>query len=222
MNTSYHPLENTPSPLRVHMEDDQAIDQLTDHLFTAISENRRKELVILCIGTDRSTGDSLGPLVGSILEQHVLSHFHVYGTLEDPIHAVNLKDKVDHIKRLHPHSFILAVDACLGRLTSVGMITMADGPLLPGAAVKKKLPAIGDMHIAGIVNVGGMMEYVVLQNTRLHKVLKMAEAIASVMIKADSRLTLTYHKPTLFSDARSSFSKLFTQKRLDNKKGLIQ
>ncbi|MNN53765.1 hypothetical protein D3C81_1685430 [compost metagenome] len=34
------------------------------------------------------------------------------------------------------------------------------------------------MHITGIVNVGGFMEYLVLQNTRLSLVMNMADVIA--------------------------------------------
>ncbi len=35
---------------------------LSEELTKVIKDNR--DIVILCIGTDRSTGDSLGPLVG--------------------------------------------------------------------------------------------------------------------------------------------------------------
>ena len=34
------------------------------------------------------------------------------------------------------------------------------------------------MHITGIVNVSGFMEYFVLQNTRLHLIMEMAKTIA--------------------------------------------
>jgi len=40
------------------------------------------------------------------------------------------------------------------------------------------LPPIGDAYVTGVVNVGGFMEYLVLQNTRLSLVIKMADAIA--------------------------------------------
>ena len=51
----------------------------------------------------------------------------------------------------------------------------------PGAGVKKNLPPVGDMHITGIVNLGGFMEYIVLQNTRLSLVMNMAETISSAV-----------------------------------------
>ncbi|MEW6230356.1 MAG: DUF1256 domain-containing protein, partial [Bacillota bacterium] len=36
-------------------------------------------------------------------------------------------------------------------------------------------------HVTGIVNVGGYMEYLVLQNTRLCLVMRMAEVIATAL-----------------------------------------
>lgn len=135
------------------------------------------DLVILCIGTDRSTGDALGPLTGSKLESLRL-HPHVYGTLDHPVHATNLSETLELIHSQFPAPFVIAVDACLGRLESVGCISLGRGPLQPGAAVNKNLPAVGNAYITGIVNVGGFMEHLVLQSTRLNLVVKMADAIA--------------------------------------------
>lgn len=143
-----------------------------------------KPIVFVCIGTDRSTGDSLGPLVGTHLSKHHYSGLHVFGTLDEPVHAMNLNDTVQHIERLFPNAYTVAIDACLGQLSSVGHITVADGPVKPGAGVQKELSPVGDMHLTGIVNVGGFMEYFVLQNTRLSLVMNMSEIIARTLFRA--------------------------------------
>lgn len=135
-----------------------------------------KEIVVVCIGTDRSTGDSLGPLVGTQLQNKGITP--VYGTLDDPVHATNLQEKLVEIRERHPQAFIMAIDACLGKAESVGHVNIKKGSLRPGTGVNKTLPQIGNMHIVGIVNVGGFMEYFVLQNTRLHLVMKMATIIS--------------------------------------------
>lgn len=135
-------------------------------------------LVFLCIGTDRSTGDSLGPLVGSRLVEGSLPGILVYGTLEHPVHATNLQETLAKIQSTCTRPCITAIDACLGRLESVGNITIGKGSLKPGAGVNKILPAVGHIYITGVVNVGGFMEYFVLQNTRLNLVIKMARVIA--------------------------------------------
>jgi putative sporulation protein YyaC len=134
-------------------------------------------IVVLCIGTDRSTGDALGPLTGSKLRSLYL-YPHVYGTLDEPVHAANLPEVMSGIRQTFSQPYIIAVDACLGKLENVGYVSLGYGPLKPGAAVNKDLPAVGDAYITGIVNVGGFMEHMVLQSTRLNLVVKMADAIA--------------------------------------------
>jgi len=169
-------------------EERDAIEKISLNLLSYIPINCSQTIVIACIGTDRSTGDSLGPLVGTFLSEKANFPFFVYGTLDDPIHAVNLQEKLTEIKEKHQDSFIIAVDACLGRMKNVGTVQIADGPLKPGAGVNKQLPEIGDIHITGIVNISGFMEFFVLQNTRLNLVLKMARTIADSIHMAGQSL----------------------------------
>lgn len=148
---------------------------LTKELSNMLPNN--KEIVILCIGTDRSTGDSLGPLVGYHL--HKFKQLNVYGDLNNPVHALNLEDTLKIIHKNHDNPFIVAVDACLGSVKSVGNIILNDSPLKPGAGVGKNLPEVGDASIKGIVNVSGFMEMFVLQNTRLSSVMEMSKIISN-------------------------------------------
>jgi putative sporulation protein YyaC len=136
------------------------------------------EIVVLCIGTDRSTGDALGPLIGSHLLERNVPGCVVFGTLDDPVHAGNLGDAIRWIQDTYRRPLVVAVDACLGRTESVGMLTVGCGSLRPGAGVHKSLPAVGQVYVTGVVNVGGFMEYLVLQNTRLSLVTRMARVAA--------------------------------------------
>ncbi|QST03124.1 spore protease YyaC (plasmid) [Pontibacillus sp. ALD_SL1] len=136
------------------------------------------EIVIVCIGTDRCTGDSLGPLVGTFLEKENLKRTTVYGTLHTPVHATNLEETVYRLKTEHKDAFIIGIDACLGKVSSIGSVVVDSSPVKPGAAVAKELPEIGDMSIGGVVNAGGYMEYFILQNTRLSMVYDMAKLIS--------------------------------------------
>lgn len=184
MNLKSGLFQSTKKQARIHYEDQEAIQDLSKTLIEYMPKMYIKPIVIICIGTDRSTGDCLGPLVGSNV-QGQLSHFHTFGTLKDPIHAVNLEETLAFIKEKYRNPFIIAIDACLGRLKSVGFIQVAEGSIKPGAGVNKELPAVGDMHISGIVNVSGFMEFSVLQNTRLHLVMGMAEIISKGLIEAE-------------------------------------
>lgn len=170
------------NPFKIDVHDDHAINSIASLLLNYFSSGTHDEIIAVCIGTDRSTGDALGPLVGSKLKKFSLPGLHVYGTLEHPVHAMNLAETIEQINTTHKNAFIIAVDACLGQLSSVGHIQLGHGPLKPGAGVNKDLPAIGDIHLTGIVNVGGFMEYFVLQNTRLNLVMELADSIASSIL----------------------------------------
>lgn len=146
-------------------------------------------LVLICVGTDRSIGDALGPLVGSILREQGPWPFAIFGCLDEPVHAGNLQQVWEQVKARWPAALVVAVDACLGRVEAIGTVCVTPGPLRPGAGVHKTLPAIGDMHVTGVVNVGGFMEYFVLQNTRLGPVMQMARTIAAGLGKGLSRLS---------------------------------
>ncbi|PLT33235.1 spore protease YyaC [Bacillus sp. V5-8f] len=179
MNLKRSFFDNKNRMSRIMHEDLDAPRKISQELLALLPERRIQPIVVVCIGTDRSTGDSLGPLVGTFLQEKATSHFHVYGTLEDPIHAMNLEEKLAEIRTEHVDPFIIGVDACLGRLKSVGVVQVGEGPVKPGAGVNKELPSVGNAHITGIVNVSGFMEFMVLQNTRLNLVLKMARTIAN-------------------------------------------
>ncbi len=140
-------------------------------------------LIVFCIGTDRCTGDSLGPLVGMLLQQANPPSLQIWGTLENPIHALNLKGAIQKLSYTH-HPLVISVDACLGLPYHVGDIQVVDGPIHPGMGVKKILPSVGDFHIKGIVNASGFLDSMVLQNTRLYTVMKMAEVIAQSILLA--------------------------------------
>lgn len=155
------------------------------HLLAGAAD-RHREPVYLCIGTDRATGDCLGPLVGSRLSS-LLPAAMVYGTLEKPAHAMNLAETLDVVARAAPQAIIVAIDACLGHVDRIGFINVKKGRLQPGTALQKELPPVGDFHVSGVVNVGGLLDHLVLQNTRLYVVYRMAEIIAAGLAAAHLR-----------------------------------
>ncbi|HHT97748.1 MAG TPA: spore protease YyaC [Clostridiales bacterium] len=152
-----------------------------------------KTIVFLCIGTDRATGDSLGPLIGYKLSKYKHHDYLVYGTLEQPVHAKNLDETIEIIKSLHDNSVIIAIDASLGRSTHVGYITLGEGSLKPGAGVNKELPAVGDIFITGIVNFSGVLDHMLLQTTRLNVVMSLADQIFLAINYCTYKIKLNNH-----------------------------
>lgn len=153
-------------------------------------EKGHKSVVFLCIGTDRSTGDSLGPLIGYKISGLKYKNVFVHGNLEDPVHAKNLDSVMQEIKSKYEKPLVVAIDACLGQIDHVGYINIGEGSIKPGSGVKKDLTPVGDIFITGIVNFGGFMDFLILQNTRLAIVMKIADIISSgiryVLWKIDS------------------------------------
>lgn len=139
------------------------------------------DIVVLCIGTDRATGDALGPITGSILSE-TCDNCNVYGTLKKPVHALNLRENIRNIYATHESPTVIAIDASLGHSSDVGLITLSNTPLYPGIGVNKKLPAIGDISITGIVNLSGKPGLSLLQSTRLYTVSTMATCIARALV----------------------------------------
>ncbi len=135
--------------------------------------------VILCIGTDRATGDCLGPLVGERMV-NFCDRYKVYGTLHSPVHALNIKEVIYSIYESIENPFVIAIDAALGISHHIGNITVSNCPIFPGKGVNKKLPAIGDISITGIVNVSGKHPGL-LQSTRLYTVMQLAEYISDAL-----------------------------------------
>lgn len=152
---------------------------LLNELRPIIQENR--PIIFICIGTDRSTGDSLGPLVGYKLKLLNNSKIHIYGTLEKPIHAKNICKLIEEIEINFNNPYIIAIDSCLGSINNIGKVFINNSPLLPGLALNKDLPPIGNMSITGIVNISGQFEFLVLQNTRLYTVMNLADVISKAI-----------------------------------------
>ena len=169
----------------INTHDASGILQLEEALTNILSGfNKCSHIVALCIGSDRCTGDSLGPFVGYYLSELCPGDIPIFGTVDSPVHALNLAEITKHIYYNYNDAAVLAVDAALGKSKNVGMLEVGEGSLVPGAAVQKKLPPVGDLHITAIVNSGGCMDFAVLQTTRLSLVLKMANFIARGIYKA--------------------------------------
>jgi len=187
--------------LQINYMNPDLLDKMNERIISWLPEVP-KEYVVVCVGTDRSTGDALGPLTGSYLSELKPKHLNVYGTLPEPVHATNMPDYIQHIYKHHQDGFVIAVDASLGKAASVGSIIADVGSLNPGAALNKNLPAIGDIHVTGVVNISGFMEFTTLQNTRLSLVVDMAKRVASLLEKIDQQLTYTTSLSTVVAPER--------------------
>jgi putative sporulation protein YyaC len=135
--------------------------------------------VIVCVGSDLAIGDSLGPITGSMLKHKTqgLGVF-IYGTLGAPVTAKEIKYLRPFLKQTHPSSQIIAIDAAVGAEGDIGLIKLSNTPLFPGSGANKKLGAVGDISIMGIVAEKSLANYGLLNTTRLNLVYTMAQIIS--------------------------------------------
>ena len=164
------------------------IELLTARLRSIIEHpsNKEKDVIFLCIGSDRYIGDSLGPLVGSMLNERNIPYL-VYGTLEEPVHAFNLKDTLKIINRKIKNPLIFSIDASLGTMEQVGYVIFEEGPLIPGKALEKILPKVGDYHFKGIVNyIDPLPKSQFLNDTRLLTVMNLSKVIVEAISRIEN------------------------------------
>jgi putative sporulation protein YyaC len=168
--------------LTIHGSDPTALTQLSMRLESALAARGagEREVVFACIGTDRSTGDALGPLVGQKLLRLGCDRETILGTLEHPLHALNMGERLGALGERTPRPLIVAIDAALGAAANVGLIALRPGGLRPGQGVGKDLPEVGEVALTATVNISaGALDAQVLQSTRLYVVQNLAETIGT-------------------------------------------
>ncbi|MDY6368087.1 MAG: spore protease YyaC [Clostridia bacterium] len=136
-----------------------------------------KKPIVVCVGSDLVLGDSLGPLVGTMLVR-CKAPAYIYGTLSSPVTAKEIACAKVHLKMLHPESFAVAIDAAVGNAEDIGLIKVANKGLKPGLGVDKNLGILGDCSIIGVVAERSKQNYNLFNLTRLNLIYKMAEQIA--------------------------------------------
>ena len=146
--------------------------------------NKLKNAVILCIGTEKVVADSLGPRVGTLINENLSQPLFVYGLQGANIHAQNLGRATQILKRLHPDALLLVVDAAVGDQEQVGKIQLMDSNIIPGAATTKQLAGVGDIAIVGIVANKNMVDFYDNSVERSILVERLSQFVATSIIMA--------------------------------------
>lgn len=136
--------------------------------------------IVVCFGTAEVSGDSLAPMVGSILKNEYNVKTFVYGDLNHEINGNCIDDTVRFLKNTHEKNLIIAVDASVGKAADVGKIIIKKG-VRPKAAFDKNSKAIGDVGILGVVAENTDDPLCSLLSADAEFVRKMAEKIAKLV-----------------------------------------
>jgi putative sporulation protein YyaC len=113
--------------------------------------SQNDKVVFACIGTPKVAGDSFGPALGMYLHEslHQNDNIKVVGTINEPLMALNLEEKIDYINENYDDHLKIAFDACVSNIKTSYMfdLSFTKDSILPGKAVRKKISSIGDYSI---------------------------------------------------------------------------
>lgn len=181
------------NPVEVHYKNSFAAIKIGSFL-----AEHMNNAAIVCIGTDKCIIDSLGPLTGTLLMKGNIKA-DIYGTLDKPVHALNIHEYVKNLKKKN-YSNIIALDACLSNKKNKGIIEVREGSIAPGKGIGKLLPEIGDLSIIGIVESNNKEFYDLVQDARLSLIYDMAEVICQGLLNAyKMSLTESYDQASISS-----------------------
>ncbi|WP_187119026.1 spore protease YyaC [Bacillus marasmi] len=136
--TGMIPFNHRLSPLFIRDSLYSLIPQGTQHIFVA------------AIGSNRISGDSLGPFVGTLLDDLFPRHLTVLGNLQYPLDATTIEEEISTLS-LPDNSFVVAIDSVLGNEETVNSIIIQNGQLKPGKGLGSDLPPIGHCSVMGVV-----------------------------------------------------------------------
>ena len=161
-----------------------ATESTTDAVVRALCSVLGGEIpVFACIGTDAVSGDSLGPLTGSLLQERLKGAAYVYGTLEKPVTAKEANCLSVFLNHVHPYAKVLAVDAALGERSEIGKLRLTDRPLCPGAGVKKSLLPVGSASLIAVMEEKKGNGGAFLRLVRFSRVYALADFLADALCR---------------------------------------
>ena len=114
----------------------------------------KKEInkVILCIGTSKCVGDSLGPIVGENLYKKInKSNIYIFGNLKNNITYQNVDIVLNRINKIIKNPYLIVVDSALASKEYLGQIIISKNRMIIGSALDKASYNIGNLNIKGVV-----------------------------------------------------------------------
>ncbi|MBE5735411.1 MAG: DUF1256 domain-containing protein [Clostridiales bacterium] len=140
--------------------------------------------VIMCVGSDRVVSDMIGPLIAEILVNKYDVDAYVYGRLDNPIVASNLKSAYRYIRSSHPDKKVIVIDATLGNLADIGIVKLRRGGCIPAGGFGVNSSVMGDVSIMPVVSSVGIDTRAFISATKFNIVYQMAKDIAECVNNA--------------------------------------
>lgn len=149
-----------------------------------------KNIVIVNIGTEKVIGDSFGPLLGSMLKDK-LNVIKIYGTLDETINALNLKERLADIKKKHENDLIIGVDCGLSSSNSNcnNDFILCNDSFVPGKGVRESSEEeLGDLSILFCIKNDKINSMDSLRNRTIKEIYNRTRKAAEFIFDIDEKL----------------------------------
>lgn len=120
-------------------------------------EDLLNKILFICIGNSKIIGDSLGPLVGSIIlnrkdiiEKNKNIQIEVIGTINNPLVYSKIETVVREINK-REYNKIIIIDSAFGSKYNIGKVSINNSIINVGKGINKGRVLKGDIILKGIV-----------------------------------------------------------------------
>ena len=149
--------------------------------------NNNLNKTILCIGTSKCIGDSLGPFVGENLYNRInKSNVYIFGNIKNNITYQNLDTILSRIKSNIDNPYFILIDSALSSKENIGKIVISKNKMIIGNALNKQNYKLGNLSIKGIVaeyKKNCINNYNELNNVSIDLIQTMSKRISNKIIK---------------------------------------
>ena len=158
-----------------------------------------KNILFVCIGNGKIIGDSLGPLIGTVLEKNkrLIQNnvkIDVIGTFENPILYYNVEEFIKNIDSQY-YSEIVIIDSALGSKENIGKVMITPAEILIGVGVNRGRMVKGDIILKGVVGINynnisrNLIELESVEAKQVEKIAsKMLDIIYSIIFRKTERI----------------------------------
>ncbi len=158
-----------------------------------------KNILFVCIGNGKIIGDSLGPLIGTVLEKNkrLIQNnvkIDVIGTFENPILYYNVEEFIKNIDS-QDYSEIVIIDSALGSKENIGKVMITPAEILIGVGVNRGRMVKGDIILKGVVGINynnisrNLIELESVEANQVEKIAsKMLDIIYSIIFRKTERI----------------------------------
>lgn len=149
------------------------------------------KITFLCIGTDRVTGDSLGPIVGSNIQKFIdskkISNIEVIGNLEKNLNNTNIEEYTEKLEDI-----IIVIDSAISNTYDIGQIIIDEKNIKAREALDNGKDINSNINIKCIVAKNfenDETNFLMLQNVKLGIVLNLAEKVSKSLYEVIDNYT---------------------------------